>query len=95
MNAWLQTAAVLITGLGIVAASAACRVTHTARGGLAVVLDFLTAAGLVRLAGEPSWDSIVLAAAVITLRKVLGASLHLSRQNQIIRGKARPVSRGR
>lgn len=95
MNAWLQTAAVLITALGLVAAAAAWRLTHTVRGGLAVLLDFLTAAGLLRLAGEPSWDSVILAAAVIALRKLLGASLHLSRLNQTTHGQARPVSPGR
>jgi uncharacterized membrane protein len=92
VNAWLQAAAVLITALGIVAAAGACRMTHTMRGGLAVLLDFLTAAGLLRLAGEPSWDSVILAAAVITLRKLLGASLHRSRPGQTTQGRARPVS---
>ncbi|GHD53572.1 DUF1622 domain-containing protein [Streptomyces galbus] len=95
MNGWLQMAAVLITALGLVAAAAAWRLTHTVRGGLAVLLDFLTAAGLIRLAGEPSWGSVMLAAAVIALRKLLGASLHVSRPNQTTRGGARPVSAGR
>ncbi|MFF8648360.1 DUF1622 domain-containing protein [Streptomyces griseoluteus] len=78
MNAWLRAGAVLITGLGLVAAAASWRLTHSVRAALAVLLDFLTAAGLLQLAGEPSWDSIILAAAVIALRKLLGASLHLS-----------------
>ncbi|MYV40990.1 DUF1622 domain-containing protein [Streptomyces sp. SID1328] len=95
MNAWLQAGAVLITGLGLVAAAAAWRLTHSVRAALAVLLDFLTAAGLLRLAGEPSWDSIILAAAVIALRKLLGASLHLSSANRTTPGGARPISPGR
>ncbi|MEU3413057.1 hypothetical protein ABZ760_17655 [Streptomyces sp. NPDC006658] len=80
----------LITALGLVAAAAAWRLTHTVRGFLAVLLDFLTAAGLLRLAGEPSWDSIVLAAAVIALRKLLGASLALSRPHDTAPGTDPP-----
>lgn len=75
MNTWLLEAAVLISVLGLVAAAAAWRLTHDVRSALAVLLDFLTGAGLIRLAGEPSWDSIVLAAAVITVRTLLGAFL--------------------
>ncbi|MER7309904.1 DUF1622 domain-containing protein [Streptomyces griseoluteus] len=95
MNAWLQAGAVLITGLGLVAAAAAWRLTHSVRAALAVLLDFLTAAGLLRLAGEPSWDSTIVAAAVIALRKLLGASLHLSSANRTTPGGARPLSPGR
>ncbi|WP_217198309.1 DUF1622 domain-containing protein [Streptomyces buecherae] len=95
MNAWLQAGAVLTTGLGLVAATAAWHLTRAVRGGLAVLLDFLTAAGLLRLASEPSWDSIILAAAVIALRKLLGASLHLSSANRTTHGGARPLSPGR
>ncbi|MFJ8665475.1 hypothetical protein [Streptomyces sp. NPDC093600] len=79
MTPWLQTAAVLITAAGLVSAAAAYRLTRTARQALAVLLDFLTAAGLIRLAGEPSWNSILLAASIIALRKLLGAGLSLSR----------------
>nr|WP_237522670.1 DUF1622 domain-containing protein [Streptomyces sp. SID1328] len=81
--------------MGLVAAAAAWRLTHSVRAALAVLLDFLTAAGLLRLAGEPSWDSIILAAAVIALRKLLGASLHLSSANRTTPGGARPISPGR
>ncbi|MBT2439704.1 DUF1622 domain-containing protein [Streptomyces sp. ISL-36] len=79
MKPWLETAAVLITAAGLVSAMASYRLTHTVRPALAVLLDFLTAAGLIRLAGEPSWDSIVLAASVIALRKLLGTGLGLAR----------------
>ncbi|MFJ8693808.1 hypothetical protein [Streptomyces roseolilacinus] len=79
MNAWLQAAAVLVTGAGLVSAAAAHRLTGDVRRALAVLLDFLTAAGLVRLAGDPSWDSILAAAAVIALRRLIGSGLAVSR----------------
>ncbi|MGW5047417.1 hypothetical protein [Streptomyces griseoluteus] len=91
MTTWLRAGAVLLTGLGLVAAAAAWRLTHSVRASLAVLLDFLTAAGLLQLAGEPSWDSVILAAAVIALRKLLGASLHLSSTNRTTSGDARPL----
>ncbi|MFJ8825434.1 hypothetical protein ACIREE_27120 [Streptomyces sp. NPDC102467] len=73
MSTWLQRAAMLIPVLGLVAAVAAWRLTHTVRQALAVLLDFLFAAVLLRLAAEPSWNSMVLAAAMIALRRLLGA----------------------
>ncbi|MDT9684507.1 hypothetical protein RND61_20965 [Streptomyces sp. TRM76323] len=79
MNAWLQAAAVLITAAGLVAAAASWRLTGRFRSALAVLLDFLTAAGLVRLAGDPAWGSVLSAAAVIALRRLIGSGLALSR----------------
>ncbi|CAL9596441.1 MULTISPECIES: hypothetical protein [unclassified Streptomyces] len=79
MNAWLQAAAVLVTGAGLAAAAAAYRITRDVRRALSVLLDFLTAAGLLRLAGEPAWDGILTAAAVIALRRLIGSGLALSR----------------
>ncbi|URM88943.1 hypothetical protein LUW75_01675 [Streptomyces sp. MRC013] len=79
MNAWLQAASVLVTGAGLVSAAVACRLTGDARRALAVLLDFLTAAGLMRLTGDPSWGGILAAAAVVALRRVIGSGLGLSR----------------
>lgn len=78
MKTWLETAAVLISAAGLVSAMCAYRLTRTFRPALLVLLDFLTAAGLIRLSGDLSRDSIVLAAAVIALRKLLGIGLGLS-----------------
>lgn len=46
MKAWLDTAAVLVTAAGLVSAFSAYRLTRGARPAVAVLLDFLTAAGL-------------------------------------------------
>ncbi|MCP9963204.1 DUF1622 domain-containing protein [Streptomyces somaliensis] len=79
MSAWWQAAAVLVTGAGLVSAVVAHRLTGDARRALAVLLDFLTAAGLMRLTGEPSWDGVLTAAAVVALRRVIGSGLELPR----------------
>ncbi|MBH5334541.1 hypothetical protein IHE55_06885 [Streptomyces pactum] len=72
-------AAVAVTVLGLAAAVAAGRLTRAVRPALAVLLDFLTAAGLIGLSGDPGWDGVLTAAAVIALRRLLGAGLRLSR----------------
>ncbi|MFJ4871376.1 DUF1622 domain-containing protein [Streptomyces sp. NPDC088757] len=77
MNTWLHTASVLLTACGLLGAAAAYRLSRTFRSALAVLLDFLTAAGLIQLAGDPSWNSILQAAAVIALRKLLSTGLTL------------------
>lgn len=71
MSEWLPRAAVLVCAFGLFAAVAAWRLTHTVRQALAVLLDFLTAAALIRLADRPSWDTITLTAVAIVLRRIL------------------------
>jgi hypothetical protein len=63
------TAGALIAGL--------LTVVTTRRPALAlsVFLDLLVAAGLLRLAGDPSWQAIATAAAIIALRRLIGFGL--------------------
>ncbi|WP_338895371.1 hypothetical protein WBG99_06360 [Streptomyces sp. TG1A-60] len=75
MTTWLQTAAVLTTAAGLIGAGAAYMSTRQVRVSLGVLLDFLTAAGLIRLADEPSWGSIAAATAVIAIRRLLATRL--------------------
>ena len=67
--------ALAVTAAGLVAA-----VVVLVRGGqpvfaLGVLLDFLLAAGLLRLTGQPGWSALAVAAAVVALRRLLGAGL--------------------
>lgn len=78
MTDWLHAAAVLATAAGLLSAFLTYASTRQVTVTLGVLLDFLTAAGLVRLADEPSWDAIATAAAVITLRKLIGRRLSRS-----------------
>jgi hypothetical protein len=49
----------------------------TGRPGLAlsVLLDLLLAAGLLRLAGDPEWQALATAAAIVVLRRLIRTGL--------------------
>ncbi|MFC4695077.1 MULTISPECIES: DUF1622 domain-containing protein [Geodermatophilus] len=64
-----------VSGLALVAGVVALASTRRPRLALAVFLDLLLAAGLLRLATEPTWSSVGTAAAVVALRRVIGAGL--------------------
>ncbi|MFF0119524.1 hypothetical protein ACFYP0_01790 [Micromonospora arida] len=72
MTGALVTAA---TVLALVAGVLTTLTTGALRSGVRVLLDLLTAAGLLRLAGEPGWNGLAGAVAIIALRQLLGAAL--------------------
>ncbi|WP_433270607.1 hypothetical protein ACQPWR_15695 [Micromonospora vinacea] len=72
MTAVLVTA---VTALALVTGVITTLSTRALRSGVRVLLDLLTAAGLLRLAGEPDWNSLAGAVAIIALRQLLGAAL--------------------
>ncbi|MGY1781675.1 DUF1622 domain-containing protein [Geodermatophilus sp. SYSU D01036] len=67
--------ALAVSGLALVAGAVTLASTRRPRLALAVFLDLLLAAGLLRLAVEPTWSSVGTAAAVVALRRVIGAGL--------------------
>ncbi|MFD1829924.1 hypothetical protein ACFSJS_09630 [Streptomyces desertarenae] len=75
MTVAVQLAALAVTAFGLVAAAVVLAVERRLMPALAVLLDFLIAAGLLRLAAEPAWDAIAAAAAVIAVRKLVTAGL--------------------
>jgi hypothetical protein len=91
VTAVLDAAALLVSTAALVAAATALAVTRRLRAALPVLLDLLTAAGLLRLAADPDWDSIVLAAAVVGLRHliVLGVGLRVPGRNRSAGGGSR------
>ncbi len=71
----LGTEALLCTALGLLAAAAAVVVrSRDARESLHVLLDFLLAAGLLRLTGDPGWAGIATAGGIFALRRLLRRS---------------------
>jgi len=78
VTALLHLAALVATAFGLIAAAVVFAAARRLMPALAVLLDFLIAAGLLRLVGEPSWDAIVTAAAVIAVRKLVTAGLRFS-----------------
>lgn len=68
--------ALVVAAGGLVAATAAYAATRRPGVAMAVLLDLLLAAGLLRLSGEPTWQRLVTAAVIVTLRRVVTGSLH-------------------
>jgi len=76
----LQTGALLCTVLGLASALVVLGAARDARLAIAVLLEFLLAAGLLRLADDPGWRQLATAAAVVALRRLLTSGLrHASR----------------
>ena len=71
MTDLLRDAALLCTVLGLACSGAVLVRTRDARLGLAVLLDFLLAAGLLRLSGDPQWRTLVTAAVVVAVRRLV------------------------
>ncbi|WP_206319859.1 hypothetical protein [Streptomyces zingiberis] len=78
MRALIETAALLSAVLGVPAALIVYARVREVGTALGVLLDFLAAAGLIRLSAAMSWSSILGAAAVITVRKVAAYGVTLT-----------------
>lgn len=72
MTATLVTA---VTALALVVGVVTALSTGALRTAVRVLLDLLTAAGLLRLVGDPGWNGLAGAVAIIALRQLLGAAL--------------------
>ena len=75
MSALLQAAALLCTALGLLSAGIVLAALRDVRLGLKVLLEFLLAAGLLRLTDDPSWSQLAVAAIVVVLRRLLTRQL--------------------
>ncbi|MET8310596.1 hypothetical protein [Micromonospora sp. NPDC005173] len=64
-----------VTALALVAGVVTVLSTGAGRTAIRVLLDLLTAAGVLRLAGGPGWTDLAGAAAIIALRQLLWAAL--------------------
>ncbi|TWJ21773.1 hypothetical protein [Micromonospora endolithica] len=61
--------------LAVVVAGVVLLTVRSWRAALRVLLDLLTAAGLLRLAGDLAWTDLAAAAAIIVLRRMLWGAL--------------------
>ncbi|WP_157563555.1 hypothetical protein [Micromonospora chokoriensis] len=64
-----------VTALALVTGVVTALSTGALRTAVRVLLDLLTAAGLLRLAADPGWNGLAGAVAIIALRQLLGAAL--------------------
>ena len=67
--------ALAVTGAALAAGLLALAVTGRPLVALHILLDLLLAAGLLRLSGDPDWAAIGTAAAIVALRRLIGAGL--------------------
>ncbi len=75
MTAIVHDAALLSTAAGLVVAALALARTRQISLSLALLLDFFTAASLLRLVGPPTWPTLATAALTITIRQLAARSL--------------------
>lgn len=75
MTAIVHDAALLSTAAGLVVAALALARTRQISLSLALLLDFFTAASLLRLVGPPAWPTLATAALTITIRQLAARSL--------------------
>jgi hypothetical protein len=74
-----RDAALIVTAAGLIVAAVALARTRQAPLALALLLDFFTAAALLRLAAPPSWPSIGAAALTIVIRQLASRALTAAR----------------
>jgi len=67
----------LLSGAALLAGVLTLATTRKPALALSVFLDLLTAAGLLRLVGDPSWQSITTAAVIVGLRHLIGFGLRI------------------
>ena len=89
----LTGAALGVTAAGLVAAAVAAAAARRPLLGLKILLDFLLAAGLLRLTGDPAWTTVATAAAIVAVRRLVGAGLRAGDlgdgAREILRGRRR------
>ncbi len=71
MTALLGGAALLCTALGLVCAAAGLARTRELSQALPVLLELLTAAGLLRLTAEATWQALATAAVIVGVRTLV------------------------
>lgn len=75
MTAVVNAAALLVVAAAVAAGGTVLLHTRSLRQALPVLLDLLTAAGLLRLAATPTWTSLALTAIVVALRRLVSAGV--------------------
>jgi hypothetical protein len=87
-----HTAALVVTAAGLVVAAVALARTRQIPLSLALLLDFFTAASLLRLAGPPTWSALGTAALTIAIRQLASRSLRAAQGQghpDVIHGRPR------
>lgn len=75
MSPALQAMSVACAAFGLLGAAAVLTRGLGLRGAVGVLLDFLLAAGLLRLADDPQWGQVATAAVIVLVRRLLSVGL--------------------
>jgi hypothetical protein len=75
VTAVLDQLALAITAVGVVAAAVALASSGSWRAAIGVLAELLTAAGLVRLSAEPSWNRLAAAALILVVWRLILSTL--------------------
>jgi hypothetical protein len=74
-----RDASLIVVAAGLIVAAVAVARTRRAPLALALLLDFFTAAALIRLAAPPSWSALGAAALTIAIRQLASHALTAAR----------------
>lgn len=77
-----RDAALIVTAAGLIVATVALARTRRAALALALLLDFFTAAALLRLAAPPNWPALGAAALIIAIRQLASHALTAARTSR-------------
>jgi hypothetical protein len=83
MTTIIHDAALLCTVAGLMVGALTLVRTRQLPLSLAVLLDFFTAAGLLRLVGPPTWSRLATVALTITIRQLASRGLRFAQERQM------------
>jgi hypothetical protein len=83
MTTIIHDAALLVTAAGLLVGGLALAKTRQIPLSLAVLLDFFTAAGLLRLVGPPTWSRLATVALTITVRQLASRGLRAAQAGRL------------
>jgi hypothetical protein len=83
MTTIIHDAALVVTALGLLVGALALAKTRQIPLSLAVLLDFFTAAGLLRLVGPPTWSRLATVALTITVRQLASRGLRAAQAGHV------------
>ena len=78
MTTLVQQGALVLTAVGLLLGGAASVATRQLLAGLPLLLEFLLAAGLLRLALLDTWVAVATVAAIVAIRKVSTVGIRLA-----------------
>ena len=90
----VATVALVIAAAAVALGVLSAVTTRSGATGLAVLLDLLLAAGLLRLAVADTWTAIGTAAAVVAVRKLAGVGIAAARRSTSTVANPRPGRAG-